>query len=225
MNLELIKAFVKSICPESAWKRMRGVDWRMREAYWRLWDVWHHVETGRPADITSLSVVGHNRAHAQRYEPSGSVRTILKDLRIDYEQYGFVDFGSGKGRVLLEASEFPFKSVEGVEFSIELHRIAESNIRSYRRARVRCGKVRSILADATEFQLPVIPLVIYLFNPFTGPVLASVIGNIRRSEEAQPRDLIIICKGKWMKKETLDCMPNIHVLWRRESNTAYRLHR
>jgi hypothetical protein len=142
---------------------------------------------------------------------------------IDFERYGFLDFGSGKGRVLLAASQFPFKSVLGVEFAIELHKTAENNIRQYRRAKVRCGALKSILADATAFELPSIPLVLYFFNPFSGPVLAAVIANIERSLAIHPRELRIICAGKRMSKEAFDNMPNMQVVWRREHSTVYRL--
>jgi hypothetical protein len=208
------KALARSICSEAAWQRIRQV--RLG-----LWDAWHHVETMRV--LIPTLVVGENRPYALPYEPSGSVHKILKNLHINYEQYGFVDFGSGKGRVLLAAAEFPFKSVEGVEFSLELHTIAENNTRHYKHARIRCSVVRSVLADAAEFQLPPIPSVLYFFNPFTGPVLTAVIDNIRKSLIEHPRDLIIICTGQQMSKEAFDSIPDIQVLWRGHDNTAYRL--
>src|ERR1051326_8278700 len=95
---QIAKSLVKSICSETGWQHIRHVRWG-------LWDGWHHVETIRGAIPTV--VVGDNLAHALPYEPSGSVRKILKHLRINYERYAFVDFGSGKGRVLLAAAEFP----------------------------------------------------------------------------------------------------------------------
>jgi hypothetical protein len=152
------------------------------------------------------------------------MRKFLEELDIDYQQYGFVDFGSGKGRVLLEAAAFPFKSVEGVEFSVELHAIADNNIRQYRRGKVRCPAIRSVLSDAAEFQLPAIPLVLYFFNPFSDPVLTIVVDNIRRSIAIDPRPVLIICVGSLMPKERFDCIPNIQVVWRRALSTVYSLH-
>lgn len=212
------KAVVTSIGPKNSWEYIRHVRWK-------LWDIWHHVDTSRAADFGSLNVLGGNRAHAVPYEPSGSALKALKDLPINYEQYGFVDFGAGKGRVLLLASGFPFKFVEGVEFSIELHTIAENNIRQFRRAKVRCRQVRSVLADATEYSLPATPLVLYFFNPFAGPVLSSVTDNIRQSMAANPRDIVVLCTGRWMRREAFECIPNVEVLWRGEYSAAYRLPR
>lgn len=220
MNRGNARKLVEFIFPKS----IREAIWLWgNNNYWSLWDIWHHVETKRHADQSPLDVIGENLVHACRYEPSFSVRPFIRQLGIDYKQYAFVDFGSGKGRVLLEASEFPFKSVEGVEFSANLHGIAENNIRNYRRAKVRCAVLRSIHADAIDLSLPDTPLVLYLFNPFFGPVLAAVFANIRKSFVAHPRDIVIICAGRSMKKEGLECIPGIQVLERSDYCTTYRL--
>jgi hypothetical protein len=213
----MIKALLRNILPNDTYERVRQI-------YWRLWDAWHNVETSRFVAIDSLNVIGGNRAHAVNYEPIGSMRKFLEELAIDYQQYSFVDFGSGKGRVLLEAAAFPFRSVEGVEFSVELHAIAENNIRQYRYGKVRCGAIRSVLADAAEFEIPAVPLVLYFFNPFSDPVLKIVVDNIRRSTARNRRSVLIICAGSLMPKERFDCIPNIHVVWRRPLTTVYSLH-
>ncbi|MGA2535639.1 MAG: class I SAM-dependent methyltransferase [Terracidiphilus sp.] len=175
------------------------------------------------AEISSLSVVGENRVNGSRYEPSGSIRPILESLKIDLREYGFVDYGSGKGRVLLEASEFPFRLVEGVEFSPQMHEIATRNIRKYRWKRKRCVSVKSVLADATQFALPAIPLVLFFFNPFTGPVLSAVVSNIRESAINHPRDIVIIAAGSWMPQEEIDEIANLKMLSKQGYRTVYRL--
>jgi predicted RNA methylase len=58
------------------------------------------------------------------------VDALLRNIGEDLHRFSFVDFGSGKGRVLLVASHYPFREVVGVEFSPELQKIAEGNIRS-----------------------------------------------------------------------------------------------
>lgn len=207
-------ALLKQILPASSYERMR-------DAYWLLWDIWHGVETSGRVKINSVNVVGNNRSLGIDYYP-GTVRKVLEELSPDYRQYGFIDFGSGKGKVLLEAAGYPFQFVEGVEFSSELHRIAERNIRNYRGKR-RCSAVRSVLGDAAEFVLPAAPLVLYFFHPFTGRVLEAVIDNIRRSAAAQPRNILIICAGALMEKEGFDRLPDIQVVWKRKYSTVYRL--
>lgn len=212
---ERVAGLAKLILSEDKWERLR-------ELRWRLWDAWHGVETATHVELATLSVVGVNRKYGVSYEPSGSVATILKLLPIDHTRYGFVDFGSGKGRVLLEAARLPFRFVIGVEFSEELHRIARENLGRFRRARIRCPERRSILNDATAYELPAIPLVLYFFNPFVEPVMSSVIENIRRSIRAHPRDIIVICAGRWTAKEMFERLPEVQTVRREKYNTVYR---
>lgn len=152
----------------------------------------HGTDTSSFAELNTLGIASANKAHGQRYQPSPvhSLRRLLRRLDIDYSTFTFIDFGSGKGRTLLVASELPFKQVIGVEFGQELHESAERNIALYgRRA---ADKVVSVHADATQFALPPDDLVLYFFNPFGAAVLDEVIANLNASLKAQPRKVILI---------------------------------
>src|SRR5262245_15041786 len=72
--------------------------------------------------------------------PARTMRALLEQLDAQVSSSTFVDFGSGKGRVLLIASEFGFSRVIGVEFDAKLHRTACANIRTFR-GRRRCPDV------------------------------------------------------------------------------------
>lgn len=111
------------------------------------------------------------------------------DIRAGHDV--FVDFGSGKGRIVMLAADYPFRRVFGVEFSPQLHKIAEENLRNAR-AELRCQDVRLILADATQWTVPPDATVFFFFNPFDGAVLAQVCENIRCSLIAAPRKLTLI---------------------------------
>ena len=214
-SLIAIKRIAKSICSEAVWERLR-------QLRWQIWDVWHDVETCGSAELSSLTVVGDTRAHAVRYEASGSVSRVLDSLDIQYNRYSFIDFGSGKGRVLLLASEFPFISVEGVEFSRELHAIASRNILRYRRGHIRCRAVKSVLMNATEYELPPLPVVLYFFNPFTGPVLSCVVAKIRHSLAVHSRDALIISAGRWTLKGLFEETLELEVVCQTGDITVYR---
>jgi hypothetical protein len=56
--------------------------------------------------------------------------SALENVNIRYQDFTFIDLGSGKGRALLLASEFPFQEIIGVELGPELHEIAKKNIRN-----------------------------------------------------------------------------------------------
>ena len=103
--------------------------------------------------------------------------------------FTFIDLGSGKGRVLLMASDYPFKKIIGVEFMPELHRAAQENIAGYANDRQRCPQIESVCMDARDFQFPDNPLVVYLFNPLSEQTFTRVLKNLRRSAEQKPRPI------------------------------------
>jgi hypothetical protein len=120
-------------------------------------------------------------------------RQVLALLPIqNHPEYTFVDLGSGKGRMLLIAAEFPFRKVQGLEIAQELHREATQNISRYRHPSQRCAIVESINLDALEYVFPDGNLILYLFNPFLPEVLEKVFANLEHSLAQHPRHVIVI---------------------------------
>jgi len=128
------------------------------------------------------------------YQPTEPMlfREMVDSLGIDHLQYTFLDLGSGKGRILLMASEYPFRRVLGVEVLPELNQIAQKNIREFKNDWRKCETVESVCQDARFFQFPDEPLLIYLFNPFLESGLAQVVRNLEQSLQASPRSVIIL---------------------------------
>lgn len=164
------------------------------QARCRYFDWRHGVHTCGDANLTDLTLVGSNANHGVFYHAAHPkfLFEVFSSLKIDYASHTFVDLGSGKGRALLVASEFPFAEIVGVEFASELHAIACENIRRYRSKSQRCENVRSVNLDAAEFEIPVTPLVLYLFNPFRPGVLTPVLQRLQRSLDSHPRDVTLI---------------------------------
>ena len=164
------------------------------EARCRIFDWQHGVRTCGNAQLTDLTLVGNNAAHAVFYHPAHPkfLFEVFSSLKIDYPSYTFVDLGSGKGRALLVASEFPFAQILGVEIAAELHEVAAQNIRRYRSKTQRCKNVQSLNLDAAEFEMPLTPIVLYLFNPFRPGVLIPVLQRLQSSLNSHPRDVILI---------------------------------
>jgi predicted RNA methylase len=160
----------------------------------RFFDWRHNVETAIEVDVRKLKIDSLNKDHAVSYvgtDPK-SLAKLLKDIHIEFEKFVFVDLGSGKGRVLLMASEYPFKKITGVEFSSELHEIALKNIKSYKNPARKCSNIESIHEDAARFTPPEEPTVFYLFNPFRPQVLEKVIENVEKSFRENPREIYFI---------------------------------
>ncbi len=172
--------------------------WTGQDWYWqykeRQFDRRHRVDTHGQIPIESLDVPAENRDRSWGYMATQPelFHIVLSQLAIDYGRYVFIDFGSGKGRVLLMASTLPFKEVIGVEFCDNLHRIAQANIDAWRQSVPPRSPVRSILADATTFAIPPDPAVLYFYNPFKAPVMREFVANIELSYRANPRHLILV---------------------------------
>lgn len=113
-------------------------------------------------------------------------------LPIDFSRYIFIDAGSGKGRALLMASEYPFRKVLGIEVVPELHAAAESNIALFPRERRKAVIVESRLADALSFEWPCEPTVLFLFNPFPEWVLQQFLERLRISLRESPRKVWVV---------------------------------
>ena len=128
------------------------------------------------------------------YQPTEPAlfREMMANLPIEFDQFTFVDLGSGKGRTLLMASEYPFRRIVGVELIAELHRAAQQNIRDYRSPAQSCVQIESVLADAREFELPEEPLVLYLFNPLPEPALSKVLQRLGTSLARAPRPVWVV---------------------------------
>jgi SAM-dependent methyltransferase len=143
------------------------------------------------------------------------LRQILNRLQLDFEQYTFIDLGSGKGRALLIASEYPFRAIAGVELSRKLHAIAMANLAKCQGLARRCANVRSIEADATEFTFPAGALVVYLWNPFEAPVFASVLANLEAALLREPRPVYLVYIQPDLES-LLEASRFWHKLWREE---------
>jgi SAM-dependent methyltransferase len=148
------------------------------------WVHWPDLDPGIP-----------DRRAAVRYQPSSiaEFKLLMGKLPIDQSDFVFVDYGSGKGRVLFLAAEYPFKRIVGVEFSERLDAIARRNIEVLG---TDGRQIETRLMDAAEFEPPLEPLVLYFFNAFGGPVLRQVLERVRASLELRARPVYVVLVGR-----------------------------
>lgn len=157
------------------------------------WD--HRVNTTSGAVGWRDRLLGAFHSGYQPTEP-GLFHEMLAALEheagLNFSDFTFVDLGSGKGRTLLMAADYPFRRVVGVELLPSLHAIAQKNIAGYNSESQKCFAVESVCADARTFAQPDGPLVIYLFNPFPEPGLRRVIANLEQSLRRDPRCVVVL---------------------------------
>jgi SAM-dependent methyltransferase len=200
----LRREIARKFAQEGPWETLKGGTLRLvRETYKLVWshqqnshpfDIKYGTDTGGVIEAGALDIADDKVAHANRYQTAivEVFVSILSELPIRYEEFMFIDLGSGKGRALLLASQFPFKEITGVELSPSLHRIACRNIQIYRDDFQRCRKIQSVCEDAAEYQIPPEKAVFYLFNPFDEQVMQMLAENIEESLHRVPREIHVI---------------------------------
>jgi len=140
--------------------------------------------------------------HCYRVTDYDIFRDAMQHVTVREDEDVFVDYGSGKGRVLVMAAEYAFRKVIGVDFSVPLNKIAQENV-NHAIPAVRCKDIEIVQADATQWPLPHDCTVLYFYNPFHGKILAQVVENIRRSLAEAPRTLtIIFARPVYFEQET-----------------------
>jgi predicted RNA methylase len=156
-------------------------------------DAKYGTDTSLRVGLGQLTIESKHVAAANQYQAVYSKRfgEVMALLKIDYEKFVFVDLGSGKGKALLLASDFPFRRIVGIEFARELHDAALRNVAIYRSSAQRCRDISSVCVDAIGYEFPEEPLVVFMNNPFGPRILAPVAANLRRSLERAPRPAVV----------------------------------
>jgi predicted RNA methylase len=121
-----------------------------------------------------------------------AVRMALDGLSADFARSVFVDLGCGKGKPLMIASTYPFRRLIGVDISPACVAVARRNVVRYRPEPIDPSRVELRVQDATDFEFPLDPLVVYLYNPFPAAVLERVVTNLEASLRAWPRQAAVI---------------------------------
>ena len=152
------------------------------------------VPTAETVALEGLTVVGSHRDQGHDYRPTPYYvfEWALAAIDFDFSRLSFVDYGAGKGRVLLLAAQHPFKAVGGIEFAAELHDAATMNIAQFPRSRMKCRDVECILEDAAGLGTLDGEAVHFFFNPFSREVFAEVLNSIVASYRESPRRLYLV---------------------------------
>lgn len=160
-----------------------------------LFDIRYGTETSSSCKLEDLTIDSDNIDRGRVYQPTRWVplQCLFKKIASIIPQNSvFVDFGSGKGRVLMIASQFGFAELHGVEFSQELNQIARDNLEILKKRTRSDFKFSIFLEDAANYSIRDNENVFFLFNPFDEIVMASIVKNICDSLDRHPRKIFII---------------------------------
>ena len=150
-------------------KRLFGLRWRWERFNNKIFDWRHGTDTHQECYLNTQGVTDVQALQGNDvYRPfwRKEFYDAIRALDVDLTDYLFIDIGSGKGKLLLLASDFPFAGLVGVEYAPALHAIAVKNIQRFFKDKPARPDVMSVNADALTWELPSKPAVYFLYNPF-----------------------------------------------------------
>ncbi|GGD96868.1 hypothetical protein GCM10011515_15820 [Tsuneonella deserti] len=162
---------------------------RFKAAMDREYDETHGVDTGGTQLLFDLTIDSPNAALGGSHIATvpRQFHSAMEGLDIDVADATFVDLGSGKGRALMMAAEYPFPKIVGVEFAAELDAICRTNLERLGNRRISCE-----LGDAAQFRFPGTDLVVFMNNPFDPVLVERIAARLVDSARAQPRTIRVI---------------------------------
>lgn len=163
----------------------------------RLFDWRYGVATSGLIHLASLAIESPNVIHGVDYQPMRAryFRLMLHEIEVPKDSV-LVDFGAGKGRILLLAARTGcFKKVVGVEFSPHLCHAAQENIGTFLRLQATDVEFEVVNADVADYHVCPDQNVFFMYNPFDQVVLQYVLQNIDQSLIERPRPIWLICHG------------------------------
>lgn len=161
----------------------------------RAFDKRYNVETAREEDLgeMGLSSDAIERGNGvYRVTWGWLIEKALARLDVDPHRYAFIDYGSGKGKAMLIASHYPFRTIIGLEFAKRLHEIASQNCRTYHSADQKCYSLSPVFGDVLNYSPPAGPIVCFMCNPFDQKTMREVFEGWRIRCQSGERDIRIL---------------------------------
>lgn len=172
--------------------RRYGLRLALRESSLRLSDAWYDnyfgVKTGIKKDDIKIGMQDKEAIDycAIHYKLLFSLFDQQPDLK---SETTLLDYGCGKGRVMVVAAFSNFKKIIGIEYSSMVAE-AQNNLKKMKHRKTK--DIEIMEKDARHYIIPPDVNLIYFYNPFIGSVLQTVIDNIQLSCTNHPRKIKII---------------------------------
>ena len=174
--------------------RAAGRNERARRRADRAFDLRWGTETSSGLSVHELGIARSRLANCRRYDPSSEamLREPLAALAIDPAAFDFIDYGSGKGRVLMLAMADGFARVTGVEISGKLCAIARDNVERFASQHEAMAPARILHVDAGRFEPRGRNILAYFYNPFDRLIMDEVRRRLEASLSAGSERIVVI---------------------------------
>jgi SAM-dependent methyltransferase len=148
----------------------------------------YHIETFAPVSLKRLTITGDDISKSSPYEAVNYfiLESLLAAFNRRFAVRSIIDFGCGKGRVMVVAAHFGFRKITGIDFAKEL---CDEAIKNLKRTETLFGKLdwKVINDNVTRYEIQSSDQVFFLFNPFVEETLNAVLDKLEISCNAFPR--------------------------------------
>ncbi|MBX9796664.1 hypothetical protein [Sphingomonas sp.] len=163
---------------------------RAEQAFDRQWG----TDTSREVMMSALDFPDDIRRSSHHYQASGGhvLDQTIACAGIDPADYSFIDYGCGKGRIVLLAAAKTFRRAIGVEYSPILTEIARRNSAIF----LTRGGARQTpefwQGNAADYVPPAGNLFCYLYNSFEADILSGCLEQLEAAKRADPAADIVL---------------------------------
>lgn len=153
----------------------------------------YQLDTIRVDNLQHQKIKSENVKHASIYQGTNYflIEKAFSFLKKENANFHLVDFGCGKGRIMVVAAYYGFKKITGVDFSQSLCNEAEINIEKIKPL-FPSVDFKIICDDAVNYSIKNEDTVFFFFNPFDEVVMLQVVKNILASLKKNPRKIYIV---------------------------------
>ena len=157
----------------------------------KLWFVKKHIIDRRYGIETSTVVspknlsTGDTTLDSQNIGYVGSQPSVFRRAVVCIpfvKNSHFIDLGCGKGRILVVATEFGFKSITGIELVQSIFEIAKYNAFIVYKKFPERTKIQLICGDATAPNIPddEHQIIFFIYNSFGAPLIKKLASHLER---------------------------------------------
>ncbi|WP_316523109.1 RsmD family RNA methyltransferase [Neglectibacter sp. CSJ-5] len=171
---------------------MRIVEYLFRNKYIDfLVDYWndyrYNVKTCGAVHFRSSRVINFD------YEPSSysDLHKIFAEISFTKDSH-LIDYGCGKGRVLIMAALYGCSRITGIELRPDLCQIAKTNVSNVWARNNTNVTIQILEQDAIQYKIDPSINYFFFYNPFHMKVFIYVLKNIQQSVLLSPRNVQLI---------------------------------
>lgn len=173
-------------------------NWNFRLAYFAIkheiaGEKKYGIQTTGVDKLNRLSVVGDNKKHASIYQAANYylLEKAFNFLQEEKAAGNIVDFGSGKGRILVVAAAYGYTKIIGVEFAAALNVVAKKNTESIQ-LKYPKANFTILTENAVNYEMDQEDSIFFFFNPFDEKIVLEVVKNILKSLRKHPRKIFVV---------------------------------